>query len=81
MLGVLQVVLGRHAITGGGGIARELDVFLRDMQGGPTDLHVAAVALEGAGQRIGTLAVTAAHALVLLSWSHRLVSSCTGMFA
>src|SRR3712207_8753604 len=36
----------------------------------PPDLHVGTIALVDARKRIGSLAVTPAHSLVWLSWSH-----------
>ena len=43
MLGVLVVVFGRYRVAGRLRIARQLDVFLRDVRRGTPDLHVGAV--------------------------------------
>ena len=57
MLGVLIVILGRHRIAGALRVARELDVFLRDVRGGAADFHVGPVQLVDPRQRILALAV------------------------
>ena len=57
VLGVLQIVLGHDAVAGTHRIARQRRVFLGDLLRRAADLHVRAVALIVAGQRIGPLAV------------------------
>ena len=52
MLGVLVVIFGRHRIARALRVARELDVFLRDVRGGAADLHVGPVRLVDPRQRI-----------------------------
>ena len=52
VLGVLVVVLGRDRIAGTLRVARELDIFLRDVGGGAADFHVGAVGLVNPRQRI-----------------------------
>src|SRR5690606_22917450 len=81
MLGVLQVILGHDAVARGLRIAGELQVFLGDMGRVAAHLHVGAVALVIAAQRVAVLAAaivvapTGAVLVVLLVWSHRLFSS------
>src|SRR5690606_12851249 len=80
VLGVLQVVLGHDVVTGGLGVARELQVLLGNVGGVAAHLHVGAVAFIVPAQRVEVLApaivVPAPRpVLVLLVRSHRLVSS------
>src|SRR5262249_42061592 len=77
VLRVLEVVLGGHAVARGLRVPRELDVFLGDVPRGTPQLHITAVALVGARERVGTFAVTPAHTLVLLSLPHRELPSST----
>jgi hypothetical protein len=75
VLGVLQVVLRQHRISRGLGIAREGDVLLGDMRRRTADLHVRAVRLEAARQRVVvvtalTIVVAATSAAILLSLPH-----------
>ena len=65
MLGMLEIVLGHHRIAGGLGIARQLEIFLRDMLGIAPDLDVRTVALEHPVDRI-SLATAAAARPVLM---------------
>jgi hypothetical protein len=71
MFSVLIVILGRDRIARALRIARELDVFFRDMRGGATDFYVGAVRLIDPRQRILALAVvvivTTPHALLTVS--------------
>src|SRR5690606_32869656 len=82
VLGVLEVVLRHHTVTGALRVARQCRVFLGDLLRGSPDVHVGPVALIAARQRIGALAATivvivvaiviaaaSAHAPVLL-WPH-----------
>ena len=55
VLGVLIVVFGGDRIAGGLRVARELDVFLGDVDGGAADLHVRAVRFVDPRQRIVAL--------------------------
>ena len=83
MLGVLIVIFGRHRIAGALRVARELDVFLRDMRGGAADLHVGSVRLVDPRQRILALAVVivvVASPHALLTVSHRFACSLTFRF-
>ncbi|OWV87968.1 hypothetical protein ATY75_21715 [Rhizobium sp. N122] len=57
MFGVLEIVLGNHAVAGALSIAGELRVFFGDMLGSPANLHIGAGAVIGPGQRIAALAV------------------------
>ena len=57
MFGMLIVIFGRHRIAGALRVARELDVFFRDMRGGAANLHVGSVRLVDPRQRILALAV------------------------
>jgi len=58
VFGVLEVILRHHRIAARLGIARQLQIFLGDMRGIATHLHVRTVALEITGQRIDVLAST-----------------------
>src|SRR6202521_2491332 len=77
VLGVLQIAFRRDGIARGLRIARELHILLGDVVGGAPDLHVGAVRLVHARQRIVTAATAAAAAAIagphalLLSVSHR----------
>jgi len=62
--------LRRHRIARTLRIARELDVFFRDMRGGAADLHVGSVRLIDPRQRILAFAMTAAAPHALLTVSH-----------
>ena len=82
VLGVLEIVLGHDAVAGGLRIAGELQVLLGDMGGVAAHLHVGAVTLVVATQRVAVLAAAivvaptrAVLVVVLLVWSHRLFSS------
>ncbi|MHC2482674.1 hypothetical protein ACVIKP_004465 [Rhizobium leguminosarum] len=57
MFGVLEIVLGNHAIAGALGVAGELRVFFGDMLRSTANLHIGAGAVIGPGQRIAALAV------------------------
>src|SRR3989304_1586896 len=57
MFGVLVVIFGGHRIAGALRVARELDVFFRDMRGGAANLNVGAVRLVDPRQRILAFAV------------------------
>lgn len=57
MLGVLQVILRKHFITGRFGIAGERDVLLGNMSRSTPNLNIGAVRLESAGQRVLALAI------------------------
>ncbi|MBB4219013.1 hypothetical protein FHT79_006239 [Rhizobium sp. BK212] len=57
MFGVLEIVLGNHAVAGALGVAGELCVFFGDMLRSTANLHIGAGAVIGPGQRIAALAV------------------------
>ncbi|MBB4521957.1 UNVERIFIED_ORG: hypothetical protein M2435_001987 [Rhizobium sophorae] len=57
VFGVLEIVLGNHAIAGALGVAGELRVFFGDMLRSTANLHIGAGAVIGPGQRIAALAV------------------------
>ena len=57
MFGVLVVIFRRHRIARALRVARELDVFLRDVRGGAADFHVGPVRLVDPRQRILAFAV------------------------
>ena len=74
MFGVLVVIFGSHRIAGALRVARELDVFLRDVRGGAANLHVGSVRLVDPRQRILAFAVgvvvvvaTSPHAFLTVS--------------
>lgn len=48
MLGVLKVIFGQHAVAGGVGIARELEIFLVHMRSRATDFDLRSGRIEGA---------------------------------
>jgi hypothetical protein len=86
---VLVVVLGRHRVAGGLGVARELKVFLGDVVSGSPDLHLRAVRLVNPSQwilmvvvmmttaMVTFVAVPPPHALVLtVSHSSPVADSC-----
>jgi hypothetical protein len=75
MLGVLQIVLSQHRVSRRLGIARQRQVFLRNVSGGTADPLGRAVRLEAARQRIvvalpAIIVVAATSAAVLLSLPH-----------
>jgi hypothetical protein len=82
MLGVLVIVLGGNGVAGRPRVARELNVFLGYMRGGPANLDVRSVGLENTGHRvlaapvivtiivIVVIIVPVAHTLVVLTVSH-----------
>jgi hypothetical protein len=66
MLRVLEITLRHHRIARGMRVARELEIFFRDVMRGAADFDVRAVGFIGARERVGALAaVAAAHPLVL----------------
>ena len=52
MFGVLVVVLGGDRIAGGARVARQLDVFFRNVRGGAANLDVGSVGFEHPGHRV-----------------------------
>jgi hypothetical protein len=75
VLGVLVIILGRHRVAGSLRIARELDVFLRNMRGRPADFHVRPVRLVNPRERVRALTaviVTASTHALILTVSHDL---------
>jgi hypothetical protein len=60
MLGVLVIVFRRNRVTRALRVARELDVFFRDVRCSAADLHVGSVRLVDPRQRILAFAMTAA---------------------
>ncbi len=69
MLGMLEIALRRHRITGEMRIAGELGVFLGDVLGRAADFYIRTVRFIRTRQRVGPATVATPHALVL-SWSH-----------
>lgn len=71
MLGVLIIIFGRDRIAGALCIARELNIFFRDMRGGASDFYVRSVGFIDPCQRILTFAVPTIvappHALLTVS--------------
>ena len=73
MFGVLVVIFGGHRIAGALRVARELDVFFRNVRGGAANLHVGSVRLVDPRQRILAFAVgvvvvaTSPHAFLTVS--------------
>ena len=57
MFGVLEIILGNHAVAGALGVAGELCVFFGDMLRSTANLHIGAGAVVGPGQRVPTLTV------------------------
>src|SRR5262249_29697950 len=72
MLGVLEIIFSPDRIARRLRVARKLDIFVGDVRGRAADLHVRAVGLVDPCERVLTLAVAPAHALVL-TVSHGLV--------
>ena len=76
MLGVLVVVLGRDRIAGRARVARQLDVFFRDVGGGAADLDVGSVRFEHPGHRVLTAPVIVVVVIVvIIPVTHPLVVS------
>lgn len=73
MLGMLEIALRHHRISGEMRIAGQLGVFLGDMLRGAAHFHVRPVRFIRTRQRIGAAAIAATHTLVL-SWSHWFLS-------
>ena len=84
VLGVLKVVFSHHPVAGALRVTCQGSVFLGDLLSRAADLHVRAIALIVAGQRVRALAVVVviiiataaivvatAHAPVLLLWPHQ----------
>src|SRR5262245_21217637 len=65
MFGVVEIIFGAHRIARRLRVARELDIFVGDVRGRATDLHVRPIGLVDPGERVLTLAVAPPHALVL----------------
>jgi hypothetical protein len=89
MLGMLEVILGRHRIAGALRVAGKLKIFLGDVMRSPANLHLRPVRFVNPGERIVmmtaatataatpvtlVIAVASAHALVVLSVSHDCLS-------
>jgi hypothetical protein len=77
MFGVLVVVLGGHRIAGRPCVARQLDIFFRNVGRGTADLDVGSVRFEDPRHRVLTapvivvvIVVTVTHPLVVLTVSH-----------
>jgi hypothetical protein len=84
MLRMLQVAFGQDAVARGGGVAREGDILLVDLECGAADAHIGAVAVERLHARVdapaavlaavvmmsATATATAAHAPCILIVSH-----------
>src|SRR5579871_3730356 len=66
MLRVLEIVLGGDRISGRLGVARKLQIFVRDVGRRTSYFDIRSVRLIDPGQRIVTLAVSSPHTLVLL---------------
>ena len=70
MFGMLIVILSRYRIAGALRVARELNIFFRNMGGGAADFNVGTVGFVNARQRILAFAVVIAaspHALLTVS--------------
>lgn len=69
MLSMLVIILGRHGVSGSLGIARQLDIFLRNMRGRPADFDVRPVRFVNPCERVRALAaiivIASTHAFVL----------------
>lgn len=90
MLRMLEIVLGKHPVTGRLRVPRQCHVFFRDVRRRSPDLHIRTVRLKAARQRVLTLAALAlitlmiaaiiaaatATVLLMLTWPHWLLSSC-----
>jgi hypothetical protein len=66
VLGVLQISFSGDGIAGGLRVASELRVFLGNVVGGSTDLHIGTVRFVHARHRIVTATIAAAHALIVV---------------
>lgn len=65
MFGMLVIVFGRDRIAGGLRIARELNVFFRDVGRRPANFDIGTIRLINPGHGIVVFAVAPAHALIL----------------
>src|SRR6266404_944205 len=70
MLGVLVVVFRGDRVAGGARVARQLDVFFRDVGCGTADFDIGSVGLEHPGHRVLTAPVVI---IVVVSVTHPLV--------
>ena len=73
MFCMLEIALRHDWIARSLRVARQLEVFFADVVGRSTNFHIGAARFIGPRQRIRSLAIggAAAHAFVILSWSHR----------
>ena len=75
MFGVLVVIFGRDRIAGRARVARQLDIFFRNVGGRAADLDVGSVRFEHPGHRVLTapVIVVAAIVVVIIPVTHPLV--------
>jgi hypothetical protein len=74
VLGVLIVIFRRHRIAGTSRVARQLDVFLRDMGCGATNLDIGSVGLENPGHRVlATPVIVVVVIVIVIPVTHPLV--------
>jgi hypothetical protein len=74
MLGVLIVIFRRHGVAGTSRIARQLDVFFRDVGGGAANLDIGSVGLENPSHRVlATPVIIVVVIVVVVPVTHPLV--------
>jgi hypothetical protein len=66
MLSVLQIIFGQHRITRRLSVARQRQIFLRDMRRRATDFHFGSVGLEASRQGIIPFPVVIIMAVILV---------------
>jgi hypothetical protein len=76
MFGVLEITLCHDRIAGRLRVTCQLQIFLADVVGGSTNLHIGAARFIGPRKRVWSLSAAAVvgaatHTLFILSWSHR----------
>ena len=71
MFGVLKIIFGDDRIAGRLGVARQLEIFFRNMLRGAANLDVRSVRLVGPRQRIRALAIISTTHTLVLTRSHR----------
>jgi hypothetical protein len=70
---VLKVILRRDGIAAGVSIARQLEIFLRDVMRIAANLYVRAVGLVGTGERIGAPTIVIVVIIVVVAATHTLI--------
>ena len=73
MLGVLEVVFGRHRIAGGLRVTGELEIFLRHVMRRAADFHIRAVGFINPCQRVVTAPVIVVVIVIVVAPAHALV--------